>query len=150
LSRKTFFLTQHSEQEMANANMLVSQLFCFFGSVGKHALALITKRKIHRGWDLFPDHRMTLDLLADTFNSSLSAREFQPVHKGLVLAQNSQEQMFRFYIRAAEFGSLVAAKENYAAGFFCISLKHIFQEILFASGLLRGDQPRRAERPSAC
>src|SRR5262249_42347882 len=123
---KTFFFAKHSKQKMANANMLVSKPFRLFGSVRKHALALITQRKINGGWDLFTDHAVTFNLLTDTFDSSFSAGEFQPVHKGLVLAQNSQEQMFSFYIRAAELRSFITSKEDHAAGFFCISLKHGF------------------------
>src|SRR5215472_7952214 len=52
-------------------------------------------------------------------------RTQEPVGQRLVFTQQAQQQVFGLNIRRAELAGLVACKEYYAPGFFCVPLEHV-------------------------
>ena len=50
---------------MLRSDVLVVQKFCFLGSVGQHAHALVAQREVHGGGELLANILVVFDLLAD-------------------------------------------------------------------------------------
>src|SRR5436305_14430193 len=64
-------------------------------------------------------------------------RPQKAVGQCFVFAQQAQQQMFGLYIRRAKLAGLVARKEYYAPGFFCVPLEHISLTQMLPSHLSR-------------
>jgi len=68
LGGEALLFTQQSHQKVLGSNGLVRKLPSLLGSVSQNPLALVAQREIDRGRDLFPDSRVSLNLLADGFD----------------------------------------------------------------------------------
>ena len=122
LRREALFLAQQAEQQVLSADVLVVQALGFFGPIGEHALAFVAERQIDRGGNLFPNGGVPFDLLADGLHRRV--RTQKAVRQRLVLAQQAQQQVFRFDIRTAELAGLIPGEENHPSRLLRVSLKH--------------------------
>src|SRR5579884_1422348 len=108
---------------MLRSDVLVAEALGFLGAIGQHALAFVTQGEIHRRGHLLPDGGVRFNLLADRFDCGVRAQE--SIREGFVFPEQSQKQVLRFDVRAAELAGLVAGEEDYPARLFGITFKHI-------------------------
>jgi hypothetical protein len=52
-------------------------------------------------------------------------RPQKPICELLIFPQEAEQEMLRLDVRAAELAGLVPCEENYAPGFFRVTLKHL-------------------------
>ena len=122
LGGEALLLAQQAQQQVLGADVLVVQAFGLFRAIGQHALAFVAQRQIHRSGNLFANGGVAFDLLANGFHRGV--RPQKTVGQRLVLAQQTQQQMLGFNIRAAELAGLVAGEKDYPPGLFRITFKH--------------------------
>ena len=72
---------------MLSPNVLMAEPLGLFRGIGQNAFALIGKRQVDGGRDLFTDSGVLLNLLADAFNRSMGAEE--AIGERFVLAQET-------------------------------------------------------------
>ena len=122
LGGEALLFAQQAQQQVLGADVLVVQALGFFGAIGQHALALVAQRQIHGGGNLFANRGVAFDLLADGFDRRV--RPQKTVGQRLIFAQQTQQQMLGFDIRAAELAGLVAGEKDDPPGLFRITFKH--------------------------
>jgi hypothetical protein len=122
LRRKGFVLPEKSQQEMFSPDVFVGQAFGLFSGIGQYPLAFLAERQLDGSRHLFPDGNVAFHLLSNGFNGSVGTQE--PVGQGLIFAQQTEQQVFGFDIRAPELAGLISGEENDTPGFFCVSLEH--------------------------
>ena len=144
LGGEALLFAQQAEQQVLGADVLVVQALGFLGAIRQHALALVAERQIDRGRNLLADGGVAFDLLADGFDGRV--RPQKAVGQRLVFAQQAEQQVLGFDIRAAELAGLVTREEDDPPGFFRITFKHNFVPLctLYFLGIQRlGPQPVR-------
>ena len=104
---------------MLSSNVLVGQPVGFFRGIGEHTLAFFAQVQVYRGRNLLVDRGVSFNLLADRFKRGMGAQE--TIGQGFVFAQQSEQQVLRFYIRRPELARFIARKEDDAPGFLCIA-----------------------------
>src|ERR1022692_751115 len=122
LGGEAFLFAQQAQQQVLGADVLVIEALGLFGAIGQDALAFVAQRQIHGGGNLFANGGMAFDLLANGFDGRVRPQE--AVGKGLVLAQQAQEQMLGFNIRTAELAGLIAGEKDHPPGLLRITFKH--------------------------
>ncbi len=75
LGGEALLFAQQTQEQMLGADVLVAQPLGFFGRIGQHALALVRKRQVDAGRDLFANGGVRLDLLADRLHRGVRAQE---------------------------------------------------------------------------
>ena len=108
---------------MLGADVLVIEPFGFFRAVCEHALALVAERQVDRGRNLFAGGGMAFNLFPDGIHGGMGAQE--TIGQLFIFAQQSQQQMLRFDVGAAELAGLIPREEDDSPGLFRVSLKHI-------------------------
>src|SRR6266567_3945774 len=123
--RKTFLFPKQSEQQVFGTDMFMIQAFRFLGAICQDAFTLVTERQIDGSGDFVPNSGMSFDLFANGFYGGV--RPQKPVCQRLVLAKQSEEQVFGFNIRAAELARFIASEEDHPSRLLRVSLKHTSQ-----------------------
>jgi hypothetical protein len=108
---------------MRRADVFVVHAFGYLCGVGQNALAFVAQRKIYRSRDLLADRRVVFNLLANRFHCGVGAQE--PVGQCLIFVEQTQKQMFRLNIRAAELARLITGEEDGSPGLFGVALELI-------------------------
>src|SRR6516225_8722610 len=121
---------------MFSSNVLVGQPVGFFRGIGEHTLAFIAQGQVYRGRNLLGDRGVSFNLLADRFNRGMGAQE--TIGQGFVFAQQSEQQVLRFYIARPELARFVAGEKDDAPSFLCIAFEHTSLSPPSSSGRCRG------------
>jgi hypothetical protein len=108
---------------MLGADVLVIQPFGFFRTVRQDTLAFVAQRQIHRSGNFLTGRGVAFDLLTNGIHGGMRTQE--AVGQLLIFPQQSQQQMFRFDVRATKLAGLVSREEDDSPGFFRVSLKHL-------------------------
>ena len=124
---------------MLGSDVLVVEPFGLFRAISENALAFVAQGKIDRGGNLLPNGGVTFDLLANGFDGGVRPQE--AVGQSLILAQQAEQKMLGFDVRAAELARLVSRKEDHSSRFLRITLKHIRSD----APLLLKDTPARLQ-----
>ena len=123
LRREGFLLPQQTQQEVFGADVLVLEPLRLFGGGRQHALALLTQRQVHRGRDLFPDRRSSLNLLPDRLNRGVGGAQ-EAVGKRFVFTEQAEQEVLGLNVGTPKLTGFVAGEEDYAAGLLGITLEH--------------------------
>src|SRR5579859_893250 len=107
---------------MFGPNVFVGQAFGLFGGIGQYPLAFLAEREFDGSRHLFPNGDVAFHLLSNRFNGSVRTQE--TVGQGLIFAQQAEQQVLGFDIRASELAGLISGEEDDTPGFFSVSLEH--------------------------
>ena len=132
LRGEALLLAQQAQQQMLGADVLVAQPLGLLGRIGQDALALVRKRQVDRGRDLFANGGVRLNLLADRLHRGVGAQE--AVGQRLVLAQQAQQQVLGLDIGRAELAGLIPREEDYAPCLLRIAFEHGVLPLMQAIG----------------
>ena len=108
---------------MLRPDVLVPEPFGLFRGHVQDALALSAERDFDGGGDAFANRDAGLDLFPDRFDRTLLPQE--TVGQGLILAHQSEQQMFGLDVRAAVLAGFVSCEKYDATRFFCVAFEHV-------------------------
>src|SRR6185503_12459419 len=102
--------------------MLVGEALSFLGGICENSLTFIAERKIDRSRRLYIRSSVCRNCLSEAFHGSFRFEQFIRDH--LVFPQKPQQQMLRLDARRSKLAGFVTRKEDHAACFFRVALKH--------------------------
>jgi hypothetical protein len=129
---EALFRSKDAEEEMLCADVLVAEAIGLFGGVGEGALGFIREWAVGVSRDrnpLFATVGVRLNLLANGVYRSVLWKEL--IGKGRVFAEDSEEEMFGFYIGGTKDGGLVFGEEDNTTRFFGISVEHLAEAPMY-------------------
>ena len=122
LSGEAFLFAKQTEEEMVGADLFLAQEFAFRGAVSHGSPGFVTQRDV----DGSGDFRVFITVVRDSGAKSFDpgVRTEQMVCQRLILAEQAEEEMFRFGSGAAELAGLIAGEEDSSPCRFAETLEH--------------------------
>ena len=108
---------------MLGTDVLVIQTLRFFRAIRQNALAFVAEREIDGSRNLLPHGGMAFDLFPDGIHGRVGPQK--PIRELFIFPEQTQQQVFRFNVRAAELAGFVPGKEDDTPGLLRVSLKHL-------------------------